>query len=55
MKSVTNAAMNNGTKKPYTKPELQVYGDLAQITNASKGVGKKTDGSFPNFNFNRTH
>ncbi len=52
MKSLTNAAMNNGSKKTYTKPELQVYGNLAEITNAVATAGKKTD------NFihpNRTH
>jgi hypothetical protein len=45
MKSGSNDAMNNGTKKPYTKPELQVYGNLAELTNISTNrTGTKTDG-----------
>ncbi len=33
-------------RKPYTKPELQVYGNLAEITNASTNrTGKKVDGA----------
>jgi hypothetical protein len=56
MKSPANTAMNNGTKKPYTKPELQVYGNLAEITNASMNRnGTRMDGTFPNQHPNRTH
>jgi hypothetical protein len=45
MDSVKNAANNKSTRKPYSKPEVQVYGNLAEITNASTNrIGKKTDG-----------
>jgi hypothetical protein len=44
MKLAPNAAANNATKKPYSKPELQVYGNLAEITNLSTNRnGTKTD------------
>jgi hypothetical protein len=56
MKLPANTAINNGTKKPYTKPELQVYGNLAEITNASTNRnGAKTDGTGFNTHPNRTH
>jgi hypothetical protein len=56
MKSPTNTAPNNGTKKPYTKPELQVYGNLAEITNASMNRnGARTDGTGINRHTGRTH
>jgi hypothetical protein len=50
MKAPANTAMNKGTKKPYTKPELQVYGNLAEITNAStnrNGVRTDNPGAHP--------
>jgi hypothetical protein len=41
-------------KKPYSKPELQVYGNLAEITNASTNrAGAKTDN--PGCHTGRTH
>jgi hypothetical protein len=44
MKLVPNAAESNATKKPYSKPELQVYGNLAEITNTSSNKnGTHTD------------
>jgi hypothetical protein len=44
MKLEPNAAVNKVTKKPYSKPELQVYGNLAEITNQSTNRnGTKTD------------
>lgn len=56
MKSPANDAMNNGTKKPYAKPELQVYGNLAEITNASMNRhGTRTDGTPFNMHTGRTH
>jgi hypothetical protein len=43
-----------GPKKPYSKPELQVYGNLAEITNSSTNrTGKKTDQ--PGCHTGRTH
>ena len=53
MKPSTNTAINNGNKKSYTKPELQVYGTLIDVTNASTNrTGKKTDAGI---HTNRTH
>jgi len=34
-----------GSKKAYTRPELLIYGNLAQITSAVGNVGK-VDGGF---------
>jgi hypothetical protein len=32
-------------RKPYSKPEIQVYGNLAEITNSSTNrTGKRVDG-----------
>lgn len=54
VKLISNAAINKGTKKLYTKPELQVYGNLAEITNsATAKKGGKFDG--PGFPTARTH
>jgi hypothetical protein len=41
-------------RKPYSKPELQVYGNLAEITNLSTNrTGKKVDN--PGCHTGRTH
>lgn len=51
MKLVQNT--ETGKKKPYNKPELQVYGNLAEITNASTNrTGTRTDGGI---HTQRTH
>jgi hypothetical protein len=55
MKIISNAAINKGTKKPYTKPELQVYGNLAEITNASTHAGIHGDVVGNTFHGARTH
>jgi hypothetical protein len=56
MKSPANTATSNGSKKPYTKPELQVYGNLAEITNASMNRhGVRTDNPGFNQHTGRTH
>ena len=45
MRSALNNATGKFAKKPYSKPEVQVYGNLAEITNASTNrKGKTTDG-----------
>ncbi len=45
---------NTAGKKPYSKPELQVYGNLAEITNLSTNrTGTKTDQ--PGCHTGRTH
>jgi hypothetical protein len=38
-------AMETSKKKPYSTPELVVYGNLQQITNAVGNMGAK-DGGF---------
>jgi hypothetical protein len=54
MNSVPNAGMSKSGKKPYSKPEVQVYGNLAEITNSSTNrTGKVTDN--PGAHGGRTH
>jgi hypothetical protein len=38
-------------RKEYEKPELQVYGDLAEITKAAMGSNAGDGGSHPNKHF----
>ena len=38
-------------RKPYQKPELQVYGDLAEITKAAMGSNAMDGGGHPNKHF----
>jgi hypothetical protein len=38
-------------RKAYQKPELQVYGDLAEITKAAMGTNAMDGGSHPNKHF----
>jgi hypothetical protein len=38
-------------RKPYQKPELQVYGDLAEITRANAGSNKPDGNGHPNKHF----
>lgn len=42
-----------GTKKPYSPPQLTVYGDLGKLTNAVFGASPTMDGS--GYPANRTH
>jgi hypothetical protein len=45
MKSDSTVGANKPVKKSYSKPELQVYGNLAELTNASTNrTGMVTDG-----------
>jgi hypothetical protein len=39
-------------KKAYSKPDLQVYGNLRQITNSVTLAGVETD---PSYSVNRSH
>jgi len=39
------------TRKAYQKPELQVYGDLAQITRSNRGSKANDGGGHPNRHF----
>ena len=45
MKSVNND--NEKAKKPYTAPELVVYGDIREITKSATNTGMNTDGGSP--------
>jgi hypothetical protein len=38
-------------RKAYQKPQLQIYGDLAEITQSVKTSGKIDGGSHPNQHF----
>ena len=38
-------------RKPYQKPQLQVYGDLAEITKSNKGKKTNDGGGHPNQHF----
>jgi len=38
-------------RKQYQKPELQVYGDLAEITKSAQGSNAQDGGSHPNKHF----
>ena len=42
---------NGPARKPYQKPELQVYGDLAEITRANAGANRPDGASHPNRHF----
>lgn len=54
MSGTPNPPLKRAGKKPYSKPELQVYGNLAEITNASTNrTGKHTDN--PGAHTGRTH
>ena len=54
MNSVPNEEKNKPVRKPYNKPEVQVYGNLAEITNASTNrTGARTDN--PGAHGGRTH
>ena len=39
------------TRRPYTKPQLQVYGDLAEITKAIRGSNAQDGSGHPNKHF----
>jgi hypothetical protein len=39
------------TRRPYTKPQLQVYGDLAEITKAVSGSKTNDGAGHPNKHF----
>ena len=39
------------TRRPYTKPQLQVYGDLAEITKAINGSKTHDGAGHPNKHF----
>jgi hypothetical protein len=39
------------TRKPYQKPQLQVYGDLAKITRALTSSGSNDGSGHPNMHF----
>ncbi len=53
MNSSPKHPKDTAVKRPYSKPELQVYGNLAEITNSSTNrTGKKTD---PGCHTGRTH
>jgi hypothetical protein len=39
------------TRKPYEKPQLQVYGDLAEITKSVAGSKANDGASHPNRHF----
>lgn len=41
MNPSTKQPKDKEVKKPYAKPELQVYGNLAEITNSSSNRGGK--------------
>ena len=38
------------TKRPYVRPTLKLYGDLAQLTQAKGRFGKNADGALVNNN-----
>jgi hypothetical protein len=38
-------------RKEYQKPELQIYGDLAEITKAAMGTNAMDGGTHPNKHF----
>jgi hypothetical protein len=39
------------TRRPYTKPRLQVYGDLAEITKSLTGSKTNDGAGHPNMHF----
>ncbi len=39
------------TRKPYQKPQLQVYGDLAEITKSLSGTQTNDGAAHPNKHF----
>jgi hypothetical protein len=46
-----NGSAESTARKTYSKPQLQVYGDLRQITNTATKYGKVADDAHPS---NRT-
>lgn len=42
-----------GAKKPYSKPVIEIYGDIVKITNTIKGSGKDDGSGHPNQKFTK--
>ena len=44
---------HSGAKKPYSKPKLEIYGDIASITQTIAGSGKSDGSKHPNQKFTK--
>jgi hypothetical protein len=42
---------SSGARKPYEKPVLQIYGELTEITQATRLTGQNDGGAHPNKHF----
>jgi hypothetical protein len=47
MKMATHSSPTKPVKKPYRSPQLQIYGDLPNITRAVSNMGDADNGNPP--------